>query len=281
MSPTWRTTRAQSMCSQHVEVRRLARLGAAGLVAAAVVGCQGGASVTVDISVPRPLVQPLDVHMGVYFDDQLKSYVHEEELEDYGDYRIDIGASQVPVFAQVFDAMFDRVVPVVQETTADGEREGEPLAQGEPSAGEREGERLAQGEPSADDATAAPSASATSPAVTYRPVDGPRIPFDGILAPSIDEVQFAIPDQTGGEFYEVWIRYNLKLLGADGALLGEWPVIGYGKANQRNYGAIDQKEVALNEATIWALRDAAAWLSFQFPDQAEVQTWLASLGDMP
>ena len=266
MSPTWRTTRAQSMCSQHVEFRRLARLGAAGLVAAAVVGCQGGASVTVDISVPRPLVQPLDVHMGVYFDDQLKNYVHEEELEDYGDYRIDIGASQVPVFAQVFDAMFDRVVPVVQETTADGEREGEPLAQGEPSA---------------DDATAAPSASATSPAVTYRPVDGPRIPFDGILAPSIDEVQFAIPDQTGGEFYEVWIRYNLKLLGADGALLGEWPVIGYGKANQRNYGAIDQKEVALNEATIWALRDAAAWLSFQFPDQAEVQTWLASLGDMP
>lgn len=261
------------MCSQHVEFRRLfcargeplalpvhakggplalpVRLVVVGLVAVAAVGCQSGASVTVDISVPRPLVQPLDVDMGVYFDNQLKNYVHEEELEDYGDYRIDIGASQVPVFAQVFDAMFDRVVPVTQETTAAG-REEEGLA-GEPD-----------------------EAAAAAP-VSFRPVDGPRIPVDGILAPSIDEVQFAIPDQTGGEFYEVWIRYNLKLLGADGALLGEWPVIGYGKANQRNYGAIDQKEVALNEATIWALRDAAAWLSFQFPDQTEVQTWLTSL----
>lgn len=237
--------------SQHVEFRQLARLAAAGFVAAAATGCQSGASVTVDISVPRPLVQPLDVDMGVYFDDTLKNYVHEEELEDYGDYRIDIGASQVPVFAQVFDAMFDRVVPVTQESTADQAGEGD---------------------------SAIPSTPAT---VSFRPVDGLRMPVDGILAPSIDEVQFAIPDQTGGEFYEVWIRYNLKLLGADGALLGEWPVIGYGKANQRNFGAIDQKEVALNEATIWALRDAAAWLSFQFPDQAEVQTWLNTLDDTP
>ncbi|MCY4015073.1 MAG: hypothetical protein OXG82_20440 [Gammaproteobacteria bacterium] len=228
------------------DFRRLARLAAVGFAAAAAMGCQSGASVTVDISVPRPLVQPLDVDMGVYFDDTLKNYVHEEELEEYGDYRIDIGASQVPVFAQVFDAMFDRVIPVIQE-------------------------------PAVED----PTTPAASAAVSFRPVDGPRVAVDGILAPSIDEVQFAIPDQTGGEFYEVWIRYNLKLLGADGALLGEWPVIGYGKANQRNYGAIDQKEVALNEATIWALRDAAAWLSFQFPDQAEVQTWLTTLDDMP
>ena len=259
------------MRSQHVEFRRRfrasapkparrfvlsARFAAVGLVAAAAVGCQSGASVTVDISVPRPLVQPLDVHMGVYFDEKLKNYVHEEELEDYGDYRIDIGASQVPVFAQVFDAMFDRVVAVTAE------REGEPVASGDPG----------------DEEAAPPAEPAPS---RFRPVDDPRMRVDGILAPAIDEVQFAIPDQTGGEFYEVWIRYRLKLLGTDGALLGEWPVIGYGKANQRNYGAIDQKETALNEATIWALRDAAAWLSFQFPDQAEVQTWLTSLEDMP
>ena len=237
------------MGSQHEGFRRLARLATAGLVLATVTGCQSGASVTVDISVPRPLVQPLDVNMGVYFDETLKNYVHEEELEDYGDYRIDIGASQVPVFAQVFDAMFDRVIPMTQGST--------------PS-------------PAGEDAAATPPTRTTD---SFHPVDGP--PVDGILAPSIDEVQFAIPDQTGGEFYEVWIRYNLKLLGADGVLLGEWPVIGYGKANQRNYGAIDQKEVALNEATIWALRDAAAWLSFQFPDQAEVQTWLTTLDDMP
>ena len=240
---------AVSAGAARVEFRPLARLAAVGLLAGVAIGCQSGASVTVDISVPRPLVQPLSVDMGVYFDETLKNYVHEEELEDYGSYRIDIGASQVPVFAQVFDAMFDRVVPVTEESSAD---------------------------PGGEDASATPSTPATA---SFRPVAA--TPVDGILAPSIDEVQFAIPDQTGGEFYEVWIRYNLKLLGADGTLLGEWPVIGYGKANQRNFGAMDQKEIALNEATIWALRDAAAWLSFQFPDQAEVQTWLTTLGDVP
>ena len=201
-------------------------------------------------------MEPLDVAMGVYFDDQLKNYVHQEELDQYGAYRIDIGASQVPVFAQVFDAMFDRVVAVQSESTA--------------NAGGAEGE----------DSEAAGGAAAPAPG-SFRTADGSTAPVDAILMPRIDEVQFAIPDQTGGEFYEVWIRYTLRLLAEDGSVLGEWPVIGYGKANQRNYGALDQREVALNEATIWALRDAAAWLSFQFRDQAEVQTWLAGLEGVP
>ena len=221
---------------------------AAALLAAAFAGgCQSGASVTVDISVPRPLVDPLAVRMGVYFDDTLKGYVHEEELEDYGIYRIDIGASQAPVFTQVFDAMFERAIAVVPAASAEATE---------------------------------PAAESTTP-VQFRPLDDGQPAVDGILAPSIDEVQFAIPDQTGGEFYEVWIRYRLRLYGADGTVLGDWPVIGYGKANQRNYGSIDQNETGLNEATIWALRDAAAWLSFQFRDESEVQSWLASLEGAP
>lgn len=196
-------------------------------------GCKSGAAVTVDISVPRPLVEPIGATMGVYFDDTLSSYVHEEELADHGTYSIDIGASQAPVFAQVFEAMFERVVAVA--APADGE--------------------------------AVAPASATV--------------LDGIVAPHIEEVQFAIPDQTGGEFYEVWIRYQMRLLAADGTPVAAWPLIGYGKANKANYGAIEQKAAALNEATIWALRDAAALLSFQFREQAEVQDWLGGLGARP
>ena len=200
------------------------------------VGCKGGASVTVDISVPRPLVEPIDATMGVYFDDSLQSYVHQEALADHGDYSIDIGASQVPVFAQVFDAMFRSVVKVVAA-------------------------------PTEDESTLQVASGGGSPPT-----------LDGILAPHIEEVQFAIPDQTGGEFYEVWIRYQIRLLEADGTPLAEWPLIGYGKANKANYGTMDRRAAALNEATIWALRDAAALLSFQFRDQAEVQDWLAGLG---
>ena len=233
----------------------------AALLAGAVGGCQGGASVTVDISVPRPLVEPLDVEMGVYFDDALKNYVHEEELEDYGEYSIDIGASQVPVFAQVFDAMFDRVVPVAKD-----QAEELPTEEAAEDAEDAEEGREDPPEPVP---------------VNFRRLDASASSVDAVLAPSIDEVQFAIPDQTGGEFYEVWIRYRLQLLRPDGTVLGEWPLIGYGKANQRNYGAIEQREIGLNEATIWALRDAAAWLSFQFRDQSEVKTWLAALEGSP
>ena len=175
--------------------------------------------------------------MGLYFDETLKSYVYEEELDDHGAYRIDIGASQAPVFAQVFEAMFRAVAPVTVRFGDDGAP------------------------------ASVVAASGTTPAL------------DGILAPHIEEVQFAIPAQTGGEFYEVWIRYQIRLLAADGTPLAEWPLIGYGKANKANYGAIDQKAGALNEATIWALRDAAALLSFQFRDQAEVQDWLAAVNE--
>ncbi len=203
-------------------------------------GCAAGASVTVDISVPKPLVEPINARMGVYLDGSLINYVHEEQLDEHGAYRIDIGASQAPVFGQVFEAMFTSVVPMVRAT---------------------------------------PAAEPGAAPVAFRSADGRDVIVDGVLAPIIEEVQFAIPAQTGGEFYEVWILYRMQLLDVAGNQFSEWPVVGYGKANRRNYKAIDQREIGLNEATIWALRDAAALLSFQFRGQAEVRNWLAEVED--
>lgn len=210
---------------------------AAALIASA---CQGGASVTVDISVPRPLVEPIGVAVGMYLDDELKNYVHRETLDDHGAYSIHLGASQAPVFAQVFDAMFGNVIPMVKQAPDDGADDEQEIA--------------------------------------FTAVDGRSVEVKGILAPSIEEVQFALPDQTGGDFYEVWIRYRMKILNGRGKALAEWPLIGYGKANQRNYGSIEQRQAGLHAAAIWALRDAAAVLSFQFRNEAAVQGWLAAVG---
>jgi len=246
-----------------------------GLAAVAILllaGCSSGASVTVNVSVPRPLVQTIDASVGVYFDDELVNYVHEEELQDHGSFRIDIGASQTPVFAQVFDAMFDRVVSVSREgagastastgaereSTDQNDESGDAGAADENSPADDEGER-------------------ESGPVRFTVADGRTTAIDGIIAPSIQEVQFAIPDQTGGEFYEVWIRYKLDLYDPAGNLLGELPLIGFGKANEANFGSLGQTTPALNQATIWALRDAAALLSFQFRDQPEAQAWLAMI----
>ena len=220
-------------------------------------GCSSGASITVDVSLPRPLVEPIDAAVGIYFDDILMNYVHEEELVDHGFYRIDIGASQAPVFAQVFDAMFETVVPMARvggdDTSADDDKVDD--------------------DSDSDDADAAPD---PQPVRFTRP-DGTRPAVAGIIAPSIEEVQLAIPKQTGGEFYEVWIRYRLDLYDTNGNRLGELPVIGYGKANEANFGGLGQASPALNEATIWALRDAAGLLSFQFRNLPESQDWLAML----
>jgi len=214
-------------------------------------GCKGGASITVDATVPRPLVDPIRAAIGVYFDDALVNYVHEEELEEYGAYRLDIGASQAPVFARVFDAMFQDVVRV------------KPADSGE-TAGE----------------TPTPEPAANDP-IRFVGADGSSPVFAGIIAPSIEEVQFAIPDQTGGDFYEVWIRYKLTLFDAGGNNVGELPLIGYGKANERNFSQLGQQTPALHEATTWALRGAAAELSLRFRNKTAVQNWLATIGVVP
>ena len=226
----------------HTKAARRGFLNAAMLSAALTLsGCKGGASVTVDVSVPRPLVEPIDVTVGMYFDDALKNYIHEEELDEFGAYSIHIGASQAPVFAQIFDAMFSRAVPMVNQV---------------PTAASTDEERK----------------------IALVGTDGRTVDVEGILAPSIEEVQFALPDQTGGDFYEVWIRYHMQILDTHGEALAEWPLIGYGKANKRNYGSLDKKEAGLHAAAIWALRDAAAVLSFQFQQQTAVQNWLAPIG---
>ena len=98
---------------------------------------------------------------------------------------------------------------------------------------------------------------------------------DAVLAPSIEQLQFAIPEQTRKDFYEVWIKYRFELYGSDGSLIHSWPVTAYGKANRLNYGGMQsEKSPALREAAKWALRDAAASVSFSFVREDVVREWL-------
>ena len=183
-------------------------------------GCSGGASVTVNATVPDPLVQSIPVNMGVFYNDELTHYIHEEDLDYYGEYKIDLGASQIPVFDRVFAAMFDNIVPVSS-------------------------------------------------------IEGVHNEVDAILAPTIEQLQFSIPEQTRSDFFEVWIQYKLSLYEPDGSLIHTWNVMAYGKANERNYSAMQaKKRPALIEATTWALRDAAANVSFEFNRQKPVRQWL-------
>lgn len=111
-----------------------------------------------------------------------------------------------------------------------------------------------------------------------RPVADPEAPggeVDGVLTPSIEEVQFSTPDQTRSDYFEVWVRYRFQLHDRDGTLVGEWPLTAYGKANSRNYG-MNSREPALQAAAISALRDAMAFFTVQFRSIPAVQSWLST-----
>ncbi len=243
---------------------RLLRAFPLTLAVAFLVGCAGGASVTVNTSIPRPLVDSMPVEVGVYYDETLAGYVHEEDLEYLGEYSIDLGTSQIPVFERVFDAMFDRVVPVAERVRA------QLTTTALPSAG------AAEEAEEADEATATVPVG-PDPQLILAELKRQNIELDALLIPKIQQLQFAIPEQTRTDFYEVWIRYEMQLFAMDGSQIAQWDVHGYGKSNRRNFGMMEsQKEPALNEAAVWALRDAAAFLSFYFTTVSGVKEWLES-----
>ncbi len=94
----------------------------------------------------------------------------------------------------------------------------------------------------------------------------------GIIAPHVAEMQFALPTETKTDFYEAWIKYQMQLFDADGQLVAEWPVTGYGKAET---AMLKSKDDGLSTAINLAMRDAGAKVALGFERVQEVRRWLA------
>jgi hypothetical protein len=110
---------------------------------------------------------------------------------------------------------------------------------------------------------------------SYSLVSGPdqAAGMDGVLQPSIAEVQFSIPKQTRSKYYEVWLKYQFKLFDRQGNLVGEWSLPAYGKAHKQDYGSSGS---ALEAAALAACRDAMAFFSFNFEREPSIRQWLRS-----
>ena len=108
--------------------------------------------------------------------------------------------------------------------------------------------------------------------------DDVPVNMHGIISPSVQEVQITLPQQTRSDYYEVWIRYQLQLWDRSGQLVHSWPLAAYGKANKNNYPTLSRASAAaLHDATEFALRDAAASMSFYFAREPQVQSWIDSV----
>lgn len=94
---------------------------------------------------------------------------------------------------------------------------------------------------------------------------------DAIFAPAIEEFQLALPAKTKLDVYEVWIKYNMRLLTAQGDYIADWVLTSYGKTPTESF---QTAEGAINDAAVIALRDLASSFSLSFSDVPEVRDWL-------
>ena len=97
---------------------------------------------------------------------------------------------------------------------------------------------------------------------------------DAVFAPVIEEFQLALPEKTKLEVYEVWIKYNMRILNPSGVSLADWVVTSYGKTPTETFLSVED---GINDAAIVALRDLASSFSLNFTRVPEVQDWLSTL----
>ena len=109
--------------------------------------------------------------------------------------------------------------------------------------------------------------------------------IDGVLIPTIADLQYTIPTHTNVKIYEIWMRYQFRLVDIsaihqqeDGSLsfnpderLAAWPITAYGKTPT---AFLQTDEEAVNLAAVVALRDAGAHFVTTFGATPEVAGWL-------
>lgn len=84
----------------------------------------------------------------------------------------------------------------------------------------------------------------------------------GVLVPSLEDVQLMTPRQSRGDYYEVWMKYDIQLIEPNSSPEDDpiyiWRLNVGGKANRHDYSKFNERaNVALAEAVRNAYRDLA------------------------
>ena len=94
---------------------------------------------------------------------------------------------------------------------------------------------------------------------------------DAVFVPVIDEFQLGMPHKTRLYSYEVWVRYNMRLVEPDGDYIADWVMTAYGKTTQDGFSTTERGS---NGAAVAALRDLASNFSISFTSIPDVEDWL-------
>lgn len=97
---------------------------------------------------------------------------------------------------------------------------------------------------------------------------------DILIQPVLMDYQISTPSVNKTEYFEVWIKYKLKVADSNRQPVTEWVFTAYGRTPKSGSGG---PETALQEATRRAMRDAAAAIVTGFLKQPKVQGYLNGL----
>lgn len=106
--------------------------------------------------------------------------------------------------------------------------------------------------------------------------DGNETPegIDLIVIPSFTDFGLLDPSATPLEFFSLSFKYKIDVFGPNGNLVADWTINAYGKAPSY---ALHAKN-SVKEALMFALRDAAASLTLDFPRQPGVIRYINRAG---
>lgn len=103
--------------------------------------------------------------------------------------------------------------------------------------------------------------------VAARPEGAEAVRYNAIIEPSIAAFEFSLPSQSATDQYSVWIRYTVKVFRPDGTELTAWNISAYGESDS----TMLRPARSMEQATILALRDAAAMLTVNFANEARAR----------
>jgi hypothetical protein len=104
----------------------------------------------------------------------------------------------------------------------------------------------------------------------------PALHVNAIAAPNIIDFAMLAPEDSALDFFSVSFKYRIDFLTPEGNLIHSWSFVAYGKARWHFF---DEDE-SVREATMMALRDAAATLALDYEKQTPFTDWLESEGSM-
>jgi len=84
-----------------------------------------------------------------------------------------------------------------------------------------------------------------------------------LFEPRIEQYSFATARETGGRYYAVTVRYRINMYTPAGELADSYTLTGYGNALAKGMSS----GKPLTQASVGAMRDAAAKFLVQFPEQ--------------